>query len=229
MPFMISSRRHRYFFGGAQGTYLLRQCHHGGQQRCGGPLLRGHRQDLQGAGRGELPNRQQLRRSGGTDRKAPALPCAGGAGYDLASGLKENRKKGRREPALFFCAAVRGGTGAFYAAARLHLIRPPVGAPVSPAGRSVRGSDRPPACHSTPRTPGGRLRGRALKGKAGGKFGGCCPFAGNFFAFRGWGQTILIRGYGYEVQKERDGRAVRTVRPVRRRATAGRAILPDQR
>lgn len=26
----------------------------------------------------------------------------------------------------------------------------------------------------------------------------------------------MIRGYGYEVQKERDGRGVRTVRPVRR-------------
>ena len=60
-----------------------------------------------------------------------------------------------------------GGTGEFYAAARLHLIRPlrghlPLkgkanggassGGTCLPAGRSVRGSDRPPACHSTPRT-----------------------------------------------------------------------------
>ena len=41
-----------------------------------------------------------------------------------------------------------------------------------PAGRSVRGSDTPPACHSTPRTPRGEGFGRVafstapLKGKA---------------------------------------------------------------
>ena len=61
-----------------------------------------------------------------------------------------------------------GGTGEFYAAARLHLIRPlrghlPLkgkanggassGGTCFPAGRSVRGSDKPPACHSIPRTP----------------------------------------------------------------------------
>ena len=35
-----------------------------------------------------------------------------------------------------------------------------------PAGRSVRGSDRPPACHSTPRTPQGEgLRGCATRGE----------------------------------------------------------------
>ena len=33
-------------FWSCPGTHLLRQRHHGGQQRCGGPLLRGHRQDL---------------------------------------------------------------------------------------------------------------------------------------------------------------------------------------
>ena len=34
-----------------------------------------------------------------------------------------------------------------------------------PAGRSVRGSDTPPACHSTPRTPQGEsLRGAAFNG-----------------------------------------------------------------
>ena len=39
-----------------------------------------------------------------------------------------------------------------------------------PAGRSVRGSDRPPACHSTPRTPQGEgLRGCATRGEG---FGG---------------------------------------------------------
>ena len=35
-----------------------------------------------------------------------------------------------------------------------------------PAGRSVRGSDRPPACHSIPRTPQGEgLRGCATRGE----------------------------------------------------------------
>ena len=39
----------------------------------------------------------------------------------------------------------------------------PFGGTCLPAGRSVRGSDRPPACHSTPRPPQGeglRVRGR---------------------------------------------------------------------
>ena len=31
----------------------------------------------------------------------------------------------------------------------------PYGGTYLPAGRSVRGSDRPPACHSTPRPPQG--------------------------------------------------------------------------
>ena len=35
------------------------------------------------------------------------------------------------------------------------LIRQPTADTCLPAGRSVRGSDRPPACHSTPRTPQG--------------------------------------------------------------------------
>ena len=39
-----------------------------------------------------------------------------------------------------------------------------------PAGRSVRGSDRPPACHSTPRPPGGRLTGVIYARRRG---GGC--------------------------------------------------------
>ncbi len=50
----------------------------------------------------------------------------------------------------------------------------PFGGTCLPAGRSVRGSDTPPACHSTPRTPQGEgLRVRhshrePLKGKANG-------------------------------------------------------------
>ena len=77
------------------------------------------------------------------------------------------------------------------AAARLHLIRPlrghlqlctpqcehwgalkgkanggaSSGETCLPAGRSVRGSDTPPACHSAPRTPGGRLEGCATRGE----------------------------------------------------------------
>ena len=133
-----------------------------------------------------------------------------------------------REPALFSVRRCGAGRGRF-TPLRGYTLSAPCGGTCLPAGRSVRGSDRPPACHSTPRTPGGRLRGACPQGEGWGKFWGCCPFAGNFFAFRGWGQTILIRGYGYEVQKERDGRGVRTVRPVRRRAAAGRAILQDQR
>ena len=46
-----------------------------------------------------------------------------------------------------------GGTEEFYAAARRRLICPLRGH-LSPCG-SVRGSDRPPACHSIPRTPQG--------------------------------------------------------------------------
>ena len=56
---------------------------------------------------------------------------------------------------------------------RWRLTPPGYGGICLPAGRSVRGSDTPPACHSTPRTPpGGRLEGRGiqrrgpLKGKA---------------------------------------------------------------
>ena len=43
---------------------------------------------------------------------------------------------------------------------RWRLTPPGYGGTCLPAGRSVRGSDRPPACHSTPRThQGGRLEG----------------------------------------------------------------------
>ena len=51
---------------------------------------------------------------------------------------------------------------------------------------------RPVIQHREPQGEG--LGGRALKGKAGGKFGGCCPFAGNFFAFGGWGIDDLDKG-----------------------------------
>ena len=40
------------------------------------------------------------------------------------------------------------------------LTPPGYGGTCLPAGRSVRGSDRPPACHSTPRTPQGEGFGR---------------------------------------------------------------------
>ena len=39
--------------------------------------LRGHREGVRAAGRGELSRGEQLRRSGGSDRQAPALPRAG--------------------------------------------------------------------------------------------------------------------------------------------------------
>ena len=50
---------------------------HRGKQRRGGTLLRGHREGVRAAGRGELSRGEQLRRSGGSDRQAPALPRAG--------------------------------------------------------------------------------------------------------------------------------------------------------
>ena len=173
-----------HFSGGAQGTHLLRQCHHGGQQRCGGPLLRGHRQDLQGAGRGELPNRQQLRRSGGTDREAPALPCAGGAGYDLASGLKENRKRVGESRPFFSVRRCGAGRGRFTPLCG-YTLSTPCGGTCLPAGRSVRGSDRPPACHSTPRTP--QVEGW-------GKIWGVLPVCGQLFCFSGMGADDLDKG-----------------------------------
>ena len=53
---------------------------------------------------------------------------------------------------------------------RWRLTPPGYGATCLPAGRSVRGSDTPPACHSTPRTPQGEgLRGCATRGEG---FGG---------------------------------------------------------
>ena len=39
----------------------------------------------------------------------------------------------------------------------------PYGGTCLPAGRSVRGSDRPPACHSTPRTPRGKANGGHMR------------------------------------------------------------------
>ena len=50
----------------------------------------------------------------------------------------------------------------------------PFGGTCLPAGRSVRGSDTPPACHSTPRTP----QGEGLRGAA----------AGAKNVYRGWGK-----------------------------------------
>ena len=48
---------------------------------------------------------------------------------------------------------------------RWRLTPPGYGGTCLPAGRSVRGSDRPPACHSTPRThQGGRLGGASFNG-----------------------------------------------------------------
>ena len=44
---------------------------------------------------------------------------------------------------------------------RWQLTPPGYGGICLPAGRSVRGSDTPPACHSIQRTPGGRLEGCA--------------------------------------------------------------------
>ena len=39
-------------------------------------------------GHRELPRGLQHRRAGGAERAAPALPCARGARYDVASGLR---------------------------------------------------------------------------------------------------------------------------------------------
>ena len=61
---------------------------------------------------------------------------------------------------------------------RWRLTPPGYGGICLPAGRSVRGSDRPPACHSTPRTPQGEgfwgaafstanTQGESLRGAAG--------------------------------------------------------------
>ena len=66
-----------------------------------------------------------------------------------------------------------------------------------PAGRSVRGSDRPPACHSTPRTPqGGGLRGASFNtaDPSRGRLGGAAVGAKN--ACRGWasGRVSLRAG-----------------------------------
>ena len=48
---------------------------------------------------------------------------------------------------------------------RWRLTPPGYGGTCLPAGRSVRGSDTPPACHSTPRTPQGEgLRGASFNG-----------------------------------------------------------------
>ena len=48
---------------------------------------------------------------------------------------------------------------------RWRLTPPGYGGICLPAGRSVRGSDTPPACHSTPRTPQGEgLRGASFNG-----------------------------------------------------------------
>ena len=70
---------------------------------------------------------------------------------------RQSRPKGgfgrwRLTPPRYRGCRLRAGTKEFYAAARLHLIRPLRGTCL-PVGRSVRGSDRPPACLSTPRTP----------------------------------------------------------------------------
>ena len=48
---------------------------------------------------------------------------------------------------------------------RWRLTPPGYGGTCLPVGRSVRGSDRPPACHSIPRTPQGEgLRGASFNG-----------------------------------------------------------------
>ena len=72
---------------GAEGAHLLRAGDHRGKQRRGGALLRGHREGVRAAGRGELSRGEQLRRSGGSDRQAPALPRAGRSCHAGSNGL----------------------------------------------------------------------------------------------------------------------------------------------
>ena len=63
----------------------------------------------------------------------------------------------RLTPPRYWGCRLRAGTGVTPHPSRLRR------ATCLPAGRSVRGSDRPPACHSTPRPPQGeglRVRGR---------------------------------------------------------------------
>ena len=66
---------------------------------------------------------------------------------------------------------------------RWRLTPPGYGGTCLPARRSVRGSDRPPACHSTPRTPQGEgLRGASFNGAkpSRGRLGRCGGRSGKF-------------------------------------------------
>ncbi len=66
-----------------------------------------------------------------------------------------------------------------------YTLSTPCGGTCLPAGRSVRGSDRPPACHSTPRTP--QVEGW-------GKIWGVLPVCGQLFCFSGMGADDLDKG-----------------------------------
>ena len=90
-------------------------------------------------------------------------------GAKLSPSETRSRARGRE----IAPAPAAAGTGSF-APLRGDTSSAPFGGTCLPAGRSVRGSDTPPACHSTPRTPQGEgLRVRhshrePLKGKADG-------------------------------------------------------------
>ena len=102
-----------------------------------------------------------------------------------------------------------GGQGAV----RVHLIRQPAADTCLPAGRSVRGSDRPPACHSAPRTPQGEGKGdSAPAGAAGGQ--GRPPLQQSANAHRMAGRPVepnaptVAEGSGSEAVAERGRGAV---------------------
>ena len=97
-------------------------------------------------------------------------PISSAVGRNGAVGDKESARAGARNSPL---RRLRAGRGRF-TPLRGDTSSAPFGGTCLPAGRSVRGSDTPPACHSTPRTPQGEgLRVRhshrgPLKGKANG-------------------------------------------------------------
>ena len=97
---------------------------------------------------------------------------------------------------------------------RWRLTPPGYGGTCLPAGRSVRGSDTPPACHSMPRTPQGEsLRVRhshrgPLKGKANGgvSFNAADPSRGKANGGTPFNTADPSRGKAWEIKRSARGR-----------------------